>query len=156
MMTDLIPVLIDGAVICNAKISCKNTSNVCEECLQAVICFHNWLRQMNIKYSIIDFLDEKSICPVFVEEIIILRKKNKIPFLFAGVTSSIEAVLEQFSPSEQLPLFLTPEDAVRALRLQYPGATESSVNTPINYGEPLTLYWRSQSQENSIGRVSSL
>ena len=94
-----------------------------------------------LEYTIIDLQDEKDICPIFLEELLLLKKRLLGPFLFAGVMEKPLDYLERFY-SSSFPIFITPEDAVRALRIQRPGITESPVKSPIKIGFPILLSWK--------------
>ena len=98
--------------------------------------------QSDLKYIIIDLQDEKDICPTFLTEALLLRKRIKIPFLFAGVMEKAESYLEKFNYFESYPIFVTAEDAVRALRIMHPSLTESNVSIPTKFGLPLLAGWR--------------
>ena len=141
-MMDLIPVLIDGAVVLNLQNSCENKSLNCEACTHLILNVHNWIRHADLEYVVIDLQDEKDICPSFLEELLLLRKRLRCPFLFAGVMERPQNYLESYNYGFAYPVIITPEDAVRALRIQYPGLTEQLVRSPIKYGFPLLLSWK--------------
>ena len=149
-MMDLIPVLIDGAVVLNLQNSCTNKSHSCEPCTHLMLNVHNWIRHADLEYVIIDLQDEKEICPAFLEELVLLRKRLKGPFLFAGVMERPQNYLEAYNYGYSYPSFVTPEDAVRALRIQYPGLTERPIYSPLRYGFPLLPGWK-QFQGEALG-----
>lgn len=144
---DLIPILIDGAVVFNLQNTCQVKSMNCENCVNLVLNLHNWIRYSELEYTIVDLQDEKDICPVFLEELQFLRKRLRQPFLFAGVMERPQEYLESYHHKDAYPLFITPEDAVRALRILHPGLTESSLKYPIKFGYPLLLSWRQMQGE---------
>ena len=149
-MIDLIPTVVDGAVVFNLRNSCPTKSMQCETCPIVSIYFHNWIKISQIEYIVFDFMDEKDICPVFLEEIQQLRKRIQIPFLFSGVMHRPREVLEQFNYSERYPIFVTPEDAVRAVRMQHPGLTETVPKLPLIFGQSLLSTLRNHQAETGI------
>ena len=138
---DLTPGIADGAIICNLSNVCTKHSNSCESCCQLVIYFHNWLLQTQLQYTIIDFQDEREVCTGFLEEILYLKNKLPIPFFFTGLMPGPLSYLKKYNTSKELPVFTVPEDAVRALRMLAPTATEKPVATYIYFGEPLSRTW---------------
>lgn len=143
-MMDLIPASIDGAVVFNLRNACIVKNSDCENCRLVAIYFHNWIKLSQLEYVVFDLLDEKDICPAFLEEIQQLRKRIQIPFLFAGVMQRPKKVLDQFNYGLRYPLFITPEDAVRALRIQHPGVTECPPRLPVLFGHSFIDTLRSQ------------
>ena len=141
-MMDLIPVLIDGAVVFNLQNSCTVRNQHCENCTHLLLNVHNWIRHAELEYTILDFQDEKDICPTFLEEVLLLRKRLNFPFLFAGVMDRPRMFIEQYKYHTYYPLFATPEDAVRALRIMHPNLTEIPVKMPIKFGFPLLMSWK--------------
>ena len=142
-MMDLIPQMVDGALVFSLQNDCRVRSHNCDHCYQVVINTHNWFRYAQIEYGIFDFVDEKDICPGFLDELLLLRKRLRFPFLFCGVVERVLGTLETVNYSSAYPIFATPEDAVRALRIQHPGTTEATIRIPITYGQPLMQAWRS-------------
>lgn len=130
-MLDIVPTEVDGAIVCNVVNQCRQRP-VCRDCDASeslVIKIHNWLKHCQMEYAVFDFQDEKEICPIFIKELLLLRKRLPIHFLFSGVMSQARKLLEDVNYSDQYPFFLTPEDAVRALRMQDPGITETKLAT---------------------------
>lgn len=136
-MIDLIPSIVDGAIVMNLNNTCKSCSSHCDGCKIMTIHFHNWIKLAKIEYVVFDFIDEKEICPGFLEELQLLRKRLHMPMLFAGVMQKPKKVLDQFEPKERYPSFVTPEDAIRALRIQHPGITESVPKLSVLFGQSL-------------------
>lgn len=137
-MMDVIPALIDGAVVANLVNACPVRARECETCANLVLKIHNWLKQTGLEYVVFDLLDEKEICPAFLKEVLHLRKRLPVHFLFAGVMAQPKRELEAFNYGDVFPIFLTPEDAIRALRMQHPGVTEAPTRTPIRFGTSLS------------------
>lgn len=143
-MMDVIPVLIDGAVVLNLYNDCSSNATPCENCTGLVLNIHNWIKVTGIDYVIFDFQDEKDVCPSFIEEILFLRKRLKVPFLFVGVMVKPMSYIENYTGEQSLSfsMFMTPEDAVRAIRIYQPGLTEGRLNIPVRFGIPLLDHWR--------------
>ena len=130
-MLDVIPIHIDGAIVCNVVNRCRRSSRDCESCESLVIKIHNWLKQSGLEYAVFDFQDEKEVCTTFIKELMQLKKRLTVHFLFSGVMSQARKHLDDFNYGNQYPIFLTPEDAVRALRMQDPGITEATPSLPV-------------------------
>jgi hypothetical protein len=142
-MMDLIPVLVDGAIVLNLQNYCPSKSDCCDSCSQLILFTHNWLKTVELEYAVFDLLDEKYICPTFLDELLQLRKRLKFPFLFSGVMEQPRRHIERFNYQDYYPLFISPEDAIRALRIQHPGITESSNRGTINLGLSVLTSWKS-------------
>lgn len=138
-MLDVIPTFVDGAIVCDVVNRCRESSRDCDFCENLVIKVHNWLRQTKLEYAIFDFQDEKEICPTFIKELMQLRKRLTVPFLFSGVMSQARGLLQSFNYGRDFPIFLTPEDAVRALRMQDPGITEAAPAMPVHFDASLSM-----------------
>lgn len=149
-MMDLIPMLIDGAVVFNLQNDCSVKSDSCESCIQLALNVHNWIKQAELGYVIFDLQDEKDICRSFLAELLQLRKRMRYPFIFVGVMEKPQEYLESFHYPDAYPLFSTPEDAIRALRMQHPGVTENPVRIPVEFGAPMANIWR-QFQGEQLG-----
>jgi len=150
-MFQLVPELIDGAVVCNViKTAEKNSLDLSVE---LALCLHNWIKQTELPYLILDLQDEKEVCEVFLSEVLQLRRRFKIPFLFAGVMERPRKVLEAYEYSRDFPIFITPEDAVRAIRMEYPGLTEIK-SQKVTLGKSI---WepKAPSEEDELDRVEA-
>ncbi len=137
-MMDLVPISIDGAVACFLKNGCSSKSLDCPGCSHLAIKVHNWLIQTKLEYIVLDLQDEKEVCPGFLQELLQLKKRVRVPFLFSGVMAKSRKLLENFNYGEMFPIFLTPEDAIRALRMQYPGITEVPAQSPVGLNNSLS------------------
>lgn len=135
---DIVPTLIDGAVVVTLQQACKVKSHSCEACYQGVALLHNWLKVTRLNYLIFDFQDEREVCPAFLEEMILARKRLRFPFLFSGVMEQARTFLENYNYGVSYPIFVVPEDAIRALRMQHPGMTEVMPVIPIVFDCPLS------------------
>lgn len=131
-MIELMPELIDGAVVTSVCSPCGSKSNDCELCQEQLVYVHNWLVETELKYLIIDLQDEKDICSGFLQAVLHLKKRLRFPFLFAGVVERPREILVRYNYSD-FPIFVSPEDAVRALRMSYPQLTETPLDK-IEFG----------------------
>ncbi|MEZ4743937.1 MAG: hypothetical protein R3B45_16070 [Bdellovibrionota bacterium] len=135
-MITLVPEIIDGAVVCSLIEACDSSSgSECDICHEQTVYLHNWLVETELKYLVIDLQEEKAICSPFIEALLHLRKRLRFPFLFAGVIEKPKQILMRYDYTE-FPFFISPEDAVRALRMAYPSITEVSLEH-IKMGEPI-------------------
>ena len=134
-MIDVVPTLVDGAVVFNFHHDLYSCQEEPENSF--VHMFHNWLKKLGLEYVIFDLQEEKYFKGEFLKELIQLRKRLKIHFLFSGVSEDAQELLESYNCTQFFPFFLTPEDAVRALRMQHPGMTESPIRGSIKFGSSL-------------------
>ena len=135
---DIIPTMVDGAVvlnICNVSLDRKKEE---EESNRIAVYIHNWIKQIKLGYLVFDFQEEKHISTNFLVELMQLRKRLGIPFLFAGALNESKKTLEAYSCQDSYPIFWTPDDAIRALRIQNPGITENNAKNNIKFGKSLT------------------
>lgn len=137
-MMDIVPTSIDGAVVCTLVNRCSIKKRMCQNCDQLVIKIHNWLKYTSLEYMIFDLQDEKEVCPSFLQELMQLRKRLSVQFLFSGVMDRPRKLLEDFNYGDIFPIFLSPEDAVRALRMQNPGLTEVPLKSPVRFEQSLS------------------
>ena len=153
---DIIPTLIDGAVVCSLQNECSEKDRWCEKCMDLSVMLHNWVKVTNLSYLIFDFSDEKLVCPAFLEGLVLMRKRLRFPCLFAGALEQTRQFLESHNYGQSYPLFVVPEDAIRALRMQHPGLTETMPTIPIMFDFPLSKVFRTFSEEAinpEIGRA---
>jgi hypothetical protein len=129
------PELIDGAVVASVCSPCGYKAGECEICQEQMVYIHNWLVETELKYLIVDLQDEKDICAGFLQSVLHLKKRLRVPFLFAGVVEKPREILQRYNYSE-FPIFVSPEDAVRALRVHYPGLTERALDK-IEFGKAI-------------------
>jgi hypothetical protein len=125
---DLIPENLGGAVVFNLVNSCGANKSQCGNCADFAVAIHNWLMSTDIRYVLVDLQDEKEVCPVFLEELMQLSKRLRVPFLLAGVTEKPRRTLEAYDFTSRWPLFVTPEDAAAYLEKNIPGATKKSLD----------------------------
>ena len=77
-----------------------------------VVGIHNWLIGTQLRYLIFDLQDEKEVPADFLEELMQLMKRMRIPFLFAGVMDRPKAVLKSYAYNNKYPVFATVEEAI--------------------------------------------
>ncbi len=138
---EIFPIMMEGAVICKIQKRCDSSVRECTSCQQLAVYLHNWLLQVKLRYAIFDMQEETEICPCFLEELTFLRKRLKMPFLFAGVVDRARKLMEDHRLFDRFPFFITPEDAIRTMRLHYPGITEQEMGVMVHLGHPLSHTW---------------
>lgn len=136
-MLSIIPENIDSAIVCNVVGTCDQHQE-CEDCRELVIGIHNWLIASEQDYIVLDFQDEKEICPYLIEELVQLRKRMKIPFFFAGVMERPKQMICSYDYRAEKAIFRIPEEAVERLKELLP-EQELTPDLPIIYGEPISL-----------------
>ena len=149
-MMDIVPELVDGAIVMTLQNKCKNRAGSCEHCSHMVLSMHNWQKYTGVPYLILDLMDENEICEGFLEELLFVRKRAKGPFLLVGVMEKPQQTLGLHTFQAEFPIFITPEDAVRALRITNPGLTEQPLTMPIQFGTSVGALW-SQIQTETFG-----
>lgn len=121
---DLVPENLGGAVVFNLINSCGANKSQCGNCSDFSVAVHNWLINTDIRYVLLDLQDEKEVCPAFLEEILQLAKRLRVPFVFAGVMEKPQRILESYDFLSRSPLFVTPDDAILWLNQHHPGLTK--------------------------------
>ncbi len=135
---DLVAEKLDGAVVLNLSSVCiGHEGQECRGCIDIGGLIHNWLMTTEVRYLILDFQDEKDVCRTFLVEMMQLRKRLKIPFLFAGVMERPKKILLGYAlEGQDKDLFTTPEDAHQHLKKLDPRLFQVSLEG-INFGEPI-------------------
>lgn len=136
-MLELVPEKIDGAIVCNVVENPNKPKLGTDHSVDMALALHNWIKEYEIPYMILDLQDEKDVCEVFLAEVMQLRKRLPIPFLFAGVMDRPLNFLMNYHHEREFPTFATPEDAVRALRMKFPELTESQLSG-VTYGKTIS------------------
>lgn len=108
---DFAPELLNGGVVLNPMSICTNGTTDCKVCPESAVAIHNWLVSTELKYLIIDFQDEKEVCPSILVELMQLRKRLRFPFLFVGLMERPRQMLQSYAYND-FPIFDTPEDAI--------------------------------------------
>ncbi len=138
-MMDLIPEFVDGAVVLNTVKACRYDENQCLMCADFAVGIHNWLIQHELNYIVVDLQDEKTVCPEFLVELVQLRKRLQMPFLFAGVMESSQRIIKAFDDLNVFVFYRTPEEAVAHLKKTSPEVLATTPLTSIHMGEPILL-----------------
>jgi hypothetical protein len=136
-MLELVPEKINEAVILNVHKSCPHNATDCSACQDLAVGLHNWLVTHELRYLVLDLQDEKEVCPGFIEEVLQLWKRMRVPFLFSGVMIKPRKVLESYNYQARYPIFMTPEEAVRSLNglnISFAAKTEG-----IDFGVPIPM-----------------
>jgi hypothetical protein len=137
---DLVPEKLDEAVILSIANLCVGQESDCRECGDIGGSLHNWLMSTGIRYVIVDLQDEKDICPTFLVELLQLRKRHRIPFLFAGAMQRPLNTLESYDFSRNgMPVFITPEEAIDYVREHYQPLLNID-ESQVKYGEAIMSF----------------
>ena len=134
-MVDLIPENVDGVVVLNALSKCPPN---CTHCCDITVGIHNWLMANNLKYLVVDLQDEKVVCTTFLEELLQLRKRLRIPFAFVGAMEKPMQVIHSYDLANQFPLFNSPEEAARVFKEKYASLMAVTLEN-ITFGQPLAV-----------------
>ena len=138
-MVELIPEYVDNAIVFMAYNKIPHCETKCKLCVDFSVGIHNWILANEVSYIIIDLQDEKTICQVFLEELINLRKRLKIPFYFAGVMARPKQFLDDFGMSHTVKYFMTPEQAADDLKSKHPELYHTVVDKNINLVHKITV-----------------
>ena len=123
---ELVPENLSGAVVFNVINSCGANRAICGNCPDFAVAVHNWVMNTEVRYVLIDLQDEKEICPVFLEELLQLAKRLRLPFVFCGVMERAKRILASYDFTTRSPIFVTPQEAIAYLEQTYPGITRVS------------------------------
>jgi len=134
---DLVPESLDGAIVINA-LSQAQVQSQSVEGIDYGVGLHNWLMSTNLRYLIFDLQDEKEINPSFIEDMMQLMRRTRIPILFCGVMSRPKSVLESFDYGTKYQLFNTPDQAIHFLRNRFPTLLQTNYEG-INFGQPIEM-----------------
>jgi hypothetical protein len=134
-MIELVPEKIGEAVFLNVVGVCPLNHSHCRSCTDYGVAVHNWTLQNSLNYIILDFQDEKEICPVLINEVVQLRKRLDLPFYLVGLLDDNMKTIYDYNSGHDI--FITPEEAVDDLRDKNPGIFSDISN--IIDGEPMTI-----------------
>lgn len=132
---DFSPELINGGIVLNPSSICTSHSTDCKYCPESAISIHNWLVAQELQYLVIDFQDEKEVCPTILIELLQLRKRLRFPFLFVGLMERPRGVLKSYAYGDY-PFFDTPEDAVTYLEKHHKDLMNVDMKT-VRFGESI-------------------
>ena len=127
-LMDLVPENLGGAVVFNLNSSGVSSKALRGNCGEFAVAIHNWLMNTEVRYVLLDFQDEKEVCALFLEELMQLAKRLRVPFLFAGVTEKPRQMLEAYDFTRRWPLFVSPEEAILYLEQNFPGSTKAPLD----------------------------
>lgn len=133
---DFIPERIDDSIVLNPVNFCTNPNTDCKYCPESAVAVHNWLVANELNYLVVDFQDEKEICPTIIVELLQLRKRLRFPFLFVGLMERGRNVLESYAYGEH-PVFDTPEAAIEYLQEKFPLLAKKNTMSMGRFGEPI-------------------
>ncbi len=108
---DFAPEHINGGIVLNPSNICTSHSTDCKYCPESAISIHNWLVAQELQYLVVDFQDEKEVCPTILIELLQLRKRLRFPFIFVGLMERPRSILKSYAYGDY-PFFDTPEDAM--------------------------------------------
>lgn len=125
-MIELKPEMIEGILVFNvhAKENCKKP---CKLCVDYSVGIHNRLKKSELPYLIIDFQDAKDYCRTFLEEIVHLRKRIRMPMFLVGVMPRVETFFKEYSLLGQAKIFMDPESAIKDLKKTFPNLVGNNV-----------------------------
>ena len=146
-MLEFIPEKVDRAVVINIMQSVRPVSNaimpghsVVDGYVGAdfVVAVHNWLIGTSLKYIVFDFQDEKEVPADFLEELMQLMKRVRIPFLFTGVMQRPQALLSSYDYTSKFPIFGSTGEAIEYLDKKVPGLL-AAPHDGIHFGKPIEM-----------------
>ena len=132
---DFVPTLVKGGVVLNAMEICDYDGTDCRSCPDVAVGVHNWLISCEVRYLVVDFGDEKEVCHSILIELLQLRKRLRIPFLFVGLMEKPQNILRSYDYHEH-PFFSIPEEAIAYLQQFYSLYMNSDVSN-INFDKPI-------------------
>ena len=130
---DLVPEKVDGGVVFNVVKSCGGNVDICGNCGDFAVAIHNWLMASEVRYVVVDLQDEKVICPQFLEEILQLKRRMKVPFKFAGVMEKPQQLLKNYNYLLDNETYATPADAFKKLEQEKPGPISQDSSQGFTY-----------------------
>lgn len=131
----IIPSHIDSAVVLDLHDICTSNSTGCRVCPEQAVGIHNWLMNTGIRYIIVDFQDEKDVCKSILVELLQLRKRLHIPFIFVGLMDRPKRVLTSYAYTGY-PFFAAPEEATQHLRKMHPDLLDFDMSK-VDFGTPI-------------------
>jgi hypothetical protein len=135
-MMEFIPEKIEGVIVINIMQKPDGQDGLTG--VDFVVGVHNWLINTHLRYLVFDLQDEKEVNKEFIEELMQLMKRMKLPFLFAGVMQKPRAVLESYAYTARYPVFAAVEDAIDYLRKKFPSAITSNMEG-VALGIPIEM-----------------
>jgi hypothetical protein len=146
-MLEFVPEKMDRAVVMNVIQGARPLSNAVAVPVSAVdsyvgsdfvVAIHNWLIGTQLRYVIFDLQDEKEVPADFLEELMQLMKRVRIPFLFTGVMQRPRALLMSYDYTSKYPIFSSIDEIVSYLETKHPTLL-SVPHDGINFGTPIEM-----------------
>jgi hypothetical protein len=146
-MLEFVPEKIDRAVVMNVIQSSRPVSNslpvatsVVDSFVGAdfVVAIHNWLIGTQLRYVIFDLQDEKEVPADFLEELMQLMKRMRIPFLFTGVMQKPRALLMSYDYTSKYPIFNSIDDVINFMENKHPQLLKPGTDG-ISFGSPIEM-----------------
>ena len=103
-----------------------------------VIAIHNWFIGTNLKYLAFDLQDEKEVPKDFLEELLQLMRRVRIPFFFAGVMDRPRVVLKSYAYASKFPIFENTDQLATWLNQNKPELGAAAHET-IQFGSPIDM-----------------
>jgi len=150
-LMDLVPENLGGAVVFNLNSTGVSSKASRGNCGEFAVAIHNWLMNTDVRYVLLDFQDEKEVCAIFLEELMQLAKRLRVPFLFAGVTEKPRQMLEAYDFTRRWPLFVSPEEAISYLEQNFPGTTKAPLDG-LTFGIAIAT---SRLRSNTVSEVEN-
>jgi hypothetical protein len=147
-MLEFVPEKFNRAVVLNvmqmAKSSQPPVSQTQTALLDAfvgsdyVIGVHNWLISTKLKYLIFDLQDEKEVPQDFLEELLQLMRRLRIPFLFTGVMDRPKSILKSYAYTTKYPIFDNADGCIQWLTERHPEYMQVPFDG-IQFGTPIEM-----------------
>jgi hypothetical protein len=146
-MLEFVPEKMDRAVVMNVIQGARPLSSAVAVPVSAVdsyvgadfvVAIHNWLIGTQLRYVIFDLQDEKEVPADFLEELMQLMKRVRIPFLFTGVMQRPRALLMSYDYTSKYPIFSSIDEIISYLESKHPTLL-SVPHDGINFGTPIEM-----------------
>jgi hypothetical protein len=146
-MLEFIPEKVDRAVVMNVIQTSRPVSSSVASIVSPidgfvgadfVVAVHNWLIGTHLRYVIFDLQDEKEVPADFLEELMQLMKRVRIPFLFSGVMDKPKALLQSYNYTSKYPIFASIDDAISFIEQKFPNYLAVPLDG-INFGAPIEM-----------------
>lgn len=147
-MLEFVPEKIDRAVVLNVMQSAVASHPPASQAQSAlldsfvgsdfVVGIHNWLISTSLRYLIFDLQDEKEVPTDFLEELMQLMRRLRIPFLFAGVMDRPREILKSYAYTTKFPIFKNVEEAIEWIHAKQPALLTVPLDG-IQFGTPIEM-----------------
>ncbi len=147
-MLEFVPEKVDRIVVLNVMQTLVSTNPPMSQTQTAlldsfvgsdfVVGVHNWLIGTELRYLIFDLQDEKEVPVDFLEELMQLMRRLRIPFLFAGVTDKPKGILKSYAYLTKYPIFTDVDEARSWLEQKFPNYLNIKFDG-IQFGTPIEM-----------------